>query len=203
LQQFESIQRQIEAVEALKKEAAAGSPEQPWLFQVHCELEQLESVRRQIEQVESKLKEIAESKRSVKHLRTAPCVGPRLSEAVAAILDDPHRFKNGRQVACYAGLTPRRWQSGNSDRQGRISHAGNRLLRELLVQVAWVGVRNRTWMLQVYQNVRRGSDKRKKIAIVAVARRLLVKLWAMMRDGTQWKEPVLPTPRTAAVAAGG
>jgi transposase len=191
------------AVEALKKEAAAGSPEQPWLFQVHCELEQLESVRRQIEQVESKLKEIAESKRSVKHLRTAPCVGPRLSEAVAAILDDPHRFKNGRQVACYAGLTPRRWQSGNSDRQGRISHAGNRLLRELLVQVAWVGVRNRTWMLQVYQNVRRGSDKRKKIAIVAVARRLLVKLWAMMRDGTQWKEPVLPTPRTAAVAAGG
>jgi transposase len=177
------------AVQTLRQEALARLPGQLWLFQVHCELDQLQSTQQQIEQVEAELEAISESKQSVKQLRTAPCVGPRLSEAVAAILDDPHRFKNGRQVSCYAGLTPRRWQSGNSDRQGHISKAGNRLLRELLVQVAWVGVRNKTWMLEVYEHVRRGSDKRKKIAIVAVARRLLVKLWAMMRDGTKWKEP--------------
>ena len=112
-----------------------------------------------------------------------------------AITDDPHRFGNGRQVGCYAGLTPRRWQSGESDRQGHISHAGNGLLRQMLVEIAWLGVRHKTWMAQVYEQVRRGSDKRKKIAIVAVARRLLVKLWAMLRDGTQWKEP-LPTAPT-------
>lgn len=45
-------------------------------------------------------------------------------------------------------------------------------------------------MAQVYENVRRGSDQRKKIAIAAVARRLLVKLWAMLRDGTIWQEPL-------------
>jgi transposase len=180
----------VKAVEELKKQAAARSPVQLWLFQVECELEQLESVQRQIDQVEAKLEEIAESNRSVKQLRTAPCVGPRLSEAVVAILDDPHRFKNGRQVGSYAGLTPRRWQSGQSDRQGHISHAGNGLLRELLVQIAWQGVQRKTWMLEAYERVRRGSDKRKKIAIVAVARRLLIKLWAMLRDGTPWKEPV-------------
>jgi hypothetical protein len=61
-----------------------------------------------------------------------------------------------------------------------------------LVQIAWMGVRQKTWMLQVYQNVCRGSDKRKKIAIVAVARRLLVRLWAMMRDGSGWREPIRP-----------
>jgi transposase len=102
-------------------------------------------------------------------------------------------------VGCYAGLTPRRWQSGESDRQGHISRAGPPLLRQLLVQIAWTGVRHRTWMLKVYEQVCRGSEKRKKIAIVAVARRLLVKLWAMLRDGTKWKEP--QRPPAAATAA--
>jgi transposase len=183
-----------EAVEELKKEASSASPEELWPFQVQCELELLENIQRQIEQVETKLEEIASARESVKLLKTAPCVGPRLSEAVAAILDDPHRFRNGRQVGCYAGLTPRRWQSGNSDRQGHISHAGNGLLRKLLVEIAWLGVRHKTWMRQVYEQVCRGSDKRKKIAIVAVARRLLVKLWAMLRDGTPWIEPVMAWP---------
>jgi transposase len=188
-----------EALEELKKEASVVltdcPAEQLWLFHVHCELQQLDTIQQQIERVEEKLEERAKGDKRVEQLKTAPYVGPRLGEAVVAILDDPHRFKNGRQVGCYAGLTPRRWQSGNSDRQGHISHAGNGLLRKLLVEIAWLGVRGHTWMTEVYERVRRGSDKRKKIAIVAVARRLLVKLWAMLRDGTQWKEPVLaPLP---------
>jgi transposase len=178
------------AVEELKQEAAARLPEQLWLLQVQCELEQLETVQQQIERTEQQLDEVAQSKESIQRLREAPCVGPRLSEAVVAILDDPHRFKNGREVGCYAGLTPRRWQSGQTDRQGHISRAGPPLLRKLLVQIAWLGVRQGAWMLDVYDQVRRGSDKRKKIAIVAVARRLLVKLWAMLRDGSQWKGPI-------------
>ena len=178
-----------EGINRLKQEVAAARADQLWLYQVHCEIEQLEMVEKQIQQVEAKLQEIAEQHPSVKRLQEVPCVGPRLSEAVVAVLDDPHRFKNGRQVGCYVGLTPRRWQSGQSDRQGHISRAGNRLLRELLVEIAWLGVRHNTWMREVYEEVRRGSDKRKKIAIVAVARRLLVKLWAMLRDGTSWKEP--------------
>jgi transposase len=184
------------ALAELDKEVAAASPEQIWLFQVGCELEQLRQVQQQIEQVEAKLKQIADGNEAVKLLQTAPCVGPRLSEAVVAILDDPHRFRNGRQVGCYAGLTPRRWQTGQSDRQGHVTKAGNRLLRSLLVEIAWMGVRQRTWMLAVYEQVRRGSDKRKKIAIVAVARRLLVRLWAMLRDGTEWVEQKAPEKET-------
>ena len=168
---------------------ASAPAEQLWRFQVHVELKLLEALEEQIKQVESKLAELAKADQRVRQLRTAPWVGPRLSEAVVTIIDDPKRFKSARQVSSYSGLTPRRWQSGESDRQGHISHAGNRLLRGLLVEVAWLGVRANTWMKNVYENVRRGSDKRKKIAIVAVARRLLVKLWAMLRDGTEWKEP--------------
>jgi transposase len=185
------------AVEEMKKEASVGSAEDPWLLQVGCEVAQLEHVEAQIEVVEAKLEELGKANESVKRLQEAPGVGPRLSEAVVAIIDDPRRFRNGRQVGCYAGLTPRRWQSGQSDRQGHISKAGNRLLRELLVEVAWLGVHRDTWMKEVYERVCRGSDKRKKIAIIAVARRLLVKLWAMLRDGAKWKEP----PRWSAAAA--
>jgi len=134
---------------------------------------------------------------AVKRLQTAPCVGPRLSEAVVAVLDDPHRFRNARQVGSYAGLTPRRWQTGQSDRQGHVTKAGNPLLRKLLVEIAWLGGQKRTWMLGVYEQVRRGSDKRKKIAIVAVARRLLVRLWAMMRDGSEWAEQKAPAKEAA------
>jgi transposase len=184
------------AIQELTTETSRATPQQLWLFQVGSELEQLQTVRRQLDEVDARLQELAQTRESVKLLKTAPCVGPRLSEVVAAVLDDPHRFKNGRQVACYAGLTPRRWQSGNTDRQGHISKAGHRLLRQLLVEIAWLGVRHKTWMLDVYEHVRRNSDKRKKIAIVAVARRLLIRLWAMLRDGTEWIEPSIPAPAT-------
>jgi transposase len=181
---------------AWRKEArAAGAAgEQWWRYQLHVELELLGQLEQKIQELESQLEELAKANKRVALLQSAPYVGPRLSEAVVAILDDPQRFKNGRQVGCYAGLTPRRWQSGTMDRQGHISHAGNRLLRKLLVEIAWLGVRGNTWMKKVYESVCRGSDKRKKIAIVAVARRLLVKLWAMLRDGTPWKEALATAP---------
>jgi transposase len=97
-----------------------------------------------------------------------------------------------RHVGAYVGLTPRRYQSGQSDRQGRISRAGNVQLRTLLIEVAWIGLRYNPWMRQVYESVRRGSVARKKTAIVAVARRLLVVCWAMLRDGTTWQDPTQP-----------
>jgi transposase len=191
------------AVEELTHEAEEGAASAIWLLQVQCELQQLQTVQTQIQQIEAKLAELGKANPAVQRLQTAPYVGPRLSEAVVAILDDPHRFGNSRQVGCYAGLTPRQWQSGQSDRQGHISKAGNKLLRKLLTEIAWLGVRNKTWMLQVFENVRRGSDKRKKIAIVAVARRLLVKLWAMLRDGTEWMEDKISVNQSPSVAATG
>jgi len=167
--------------------AAAG---ELWRVQVYCELRELESVQRDIDEVEEALAGEARERPEVKLLQTAPMVGPRLSETVAAVLDDPHRFANGREVGAYAGLTPRQWDSGQSvHREGQVSRQGHALLRALLVEVSWLGVRSVPWMIKVYEGVRRGSDKRKKVAIVAVARRLLVRLWAMWRDGTPWRDP--------------
>jgi transposase len=161
-----------------------------WRGQLCEELEQLEALAKNIASVEKKLDELAAADERVKQLRTAPCVGPRLAETVVAVMDDPMRFKTAKQVGCYAGLTPRQWQSGQMLREGHISLMGNPLLRAMLVEVSWLGVRTNDWMKRVYESVRRGSDKRKKIAIVAVARRLLIALWAMLRDGACWHEPL-------------
>jgi transposase len=170
--------------------AAKAAADELWRVQVYCELRELEGVQRDIDEVEKALANEAAERPQVKLLQTAPMVGPRLAETVAAVLDDPHRFASGREVGSYAGLTPRHWDSGESvHREGHISRQGHALLRALLVEVSWLGVRTVPWMKKVYEGVRRGSDKRKKVAIVAVARRLLVRLWAMWRDGTEWHDP--------------
>ena len=114
-----------------------------------------------------------------------------MSEAVVAIIGDPHRFKNGRQVAAYAGLVPRVFQSGAMDRTGGITGAGNRYLRSILVEVSWLGLRTNPWMKQAFDQVCRGCPSRRKIAIVAVARRLLIWCWAMMRDDEDWNPKAL------------
>ena len=96
---------------------------------------------------------------------------------------------SGRRSA-YAGLTPRQYQSGDSNRQGRISGAGSKLLRTLLVEVSWIARQHNPWLAEVFDRVCRGSKARRKIAIVACARRLLIRAWAMLRDGTRWQEPI-------------
>ena len=89
--------------------------------------------------------------------------------------------------------------ANGNDERWRWKVVKSKTDRSDALKLAQLGVRHDTWMRGVYEEVRRGSDKRKKIAIVAVARRLLVKLWAMLRDGTPWKEPA----GRAVVSAGG
>lgn len=116
-------------------------------------------------------------------LRSIPGVGPRLAEIAVAMIDNPRRFRSGKQVASYGGLRPRQHQSGAQDRQGRISRMGNNLLRALLVEIGWIGLRYNPWMRDVYERVRRGSPVRKKQAIVAVARRFDCEV---LGDAARW-----------------
>lgn len=159
-----------------------------WRGIVDTELARLQEVQEHIAEVEKKLAEIAKADERVQRVKEVPAVGERTAELVVAMLDQPKRFRRGKQVGNYAGFTPKKWQSGDMDRDGRISRGGCGLLRALLVQASWIGVaREVPWMHDLYERVRRGSDKRKKKAIVAVARHLLVRIWAMLRDGTSWR----------------
>ena len=127
-------------------------------------------------------------------LDTMPGLGPRTAEAVVAHLDDPKRFKSGKQVAAYGGLVPRQFQSGEDDRRGRITKRGPAILRKLLVQCAWAMLRYNPWARAVYARLTGGGQSRKKPAVVALARKLLVRLWAMLRDGKAWRAEPAATP---------
>jgi transposase len=117
-------------------------------------------------------------------LQRVPGIGPLTALAFVAALDDITRFPTAREVPAYLGLVPRERSSGEVVRRGGISKAGNTELRWLLVEAGWRVLRSpapahvalRAWGERVAQ--RRG----RRIAVVAVARRLARILYALWRD---------------------
>ena len=174
-------------------------PQDLWRARLHVELELLAAADAQLRVLEHKLDELARGDEQVKLLQTVPGVGPRLAEAVVCTLDDVSRFRDGSEVSSYVGLVPKLIESGERSRVGRITRKGPSLLRGLLIEVAWVVWRHNEWARQFVTRVSRGMKQRKKIAIVALARRLLVKLWAMLRTNTPWREPGVAAAAGAAV----
>ena len=161
--------------------------EQLWRGRLYVELEMFEVTTQSLKKVEDKLNKLGSTDARIRRLQTIPGVGPRLAETVVAFLDDPRRFQNSKHVGSYAGLTPKQYQSGQMERQGRISGQGNNLLRRLLVEACWTSLRYNPWARDTYNRLLRGSPSRKKIAITALARKLVVKCWAMLRDEEDWK----------------
>ena len=161
--------------------------EQLWRGQLFVELETFEAVTASLRKVEDKLDKLGSADARIRRLQTIPGVGSRLAETVVVFLDDPDRFENSKQVGSYAGLTPRQYQSGQTEHQGKISGQGNKLLRNLLVETCWVSLRYNQWARDTYKKLLRGSKSRKKIAITALARQLVVRCWAMLRDEQDWR----------------
>lgn len=153
------------------------------------------------------IEQLGRRDQTIRRLRTVPSIGPVTAAAFVATLDnDAKRFRGAHQVASYLGLVPREMSSGEREQKGSITKAGNRRMRWLLVQAAISMLRLRkletaalrTWAERIA--LRRG----KKIAVVALARRLAGILYAMMRDGTVYRpapmRPVATTLNPVAVA---
>jgi transposase len=178
----------LEGIAQHARPLADCADDELWRGLLHAALEELAQARARCDDAEARLDALAKRRHAVHVLETIPGVGPRTAETVAAYLGDPRRFATGKQVSAYAGLVPRQFQSGASDRRGRITRRGPALLRKLLVECAWVMLRYNTWARSVYQRLTRGGTARKKQAIVALARKLLVRCWAMLRDDAPWRE---------------
>lgn len=175
-----------ELLSSMARPLAEVSATELWRGELWEELQQLQMVQARITSVEEKLNAIGEADKRVQLLRTIPGVGPRLAEAIVALLDQPQRFRKASQVSGYSGMVPKAFDSGESERRGHITKQGSGLVRSLLVEVAWAGLRHNAWMRQTYQRLSGGKKARKKIAIVAVGRKLLVRCWAMLRDNCVW-----------------
>ena len=112
-------------------------------------------------------------------------VGPETASVLAAeaFFRD---FRNRREVASYAGLAPSPWQSGGVDHEQGISKAGNARVRKTMGQLAWLWLRNQpdTALSAWYRDrVRDGKGRIKRIAITALARKLLIALWRFVTHG--------------------
>ena len=171
------------------------------------ELAPLLAVMRQVNQQlaysDERIAAVARADERVQRLQTVPSVGPVTAAAFVATLDDAGRFARAHQVEAYLGLVPREWSSGEGQRRGRITKAGPRRMRSLLVQAA-VSIRRvrhpTTTALREWAE-RLAARRGRFIAVVALARRLAGILYALLRDGTRYEPTRLaPAPRTAAAA---
>jgi len=119
-------------------------------------------------------------------IKTAPGVGFVTAEVILSELGDISRFRNAKQVCAYAGLVPIVRQSGEKKSKNmRITKEGSGLLRWALVEAAWRLVRESPkWAARFSRLMQRSGKKR---AIVAMARKLLCVLFAMLRTSTPYK----------------
>jgi transposase len=151
-------------------------------------LDEVEALNGQVRRIEQELSRRAQQTPAVARLRAIPGVGLRTAEAVAAFLDDPHRFRHAKAVGRYFGLVPCQDQSGDKNRLGHITRAGPAVVRRLVAEAAWQAVRRSPTVCAFFERTRRGDPQREKIAVVATAHYLVRVMWALLKRGTGWQE---------------
>jgi transposase len=123
-----------------------------------------------------------------RRLMTAPGVGPITALSFQSTLDDIARFRGPNAVSAYVGVVPHEASSGERQRRGSITKAGPTHIRAVLVQASWNVWRSPRGSATLHAWVHRLADRRgKRIAIVALARRLTRILFAMWRDGRDFQ----------------
>jgi transposase len=146
------------------------------------------TLREQLGVLHRHLLTIARDDEVCRRLMTIPGVGPVVALTYRATIDVPARFRNSRAVGAIVGLTPCKYQSGESDRTGAISKCGDDMMRVMLYEAAQILLMRSTqwswlkaWAMQIAR--RRGMKK----AVVALARRLAVVMHRIWVDGTTFR----------------
>lgn len=158
-------------------------------------LSALQRVAVELAHTNVRLEELGRAEPVIGRLTTAPSVGLVVAAAFVSVIDEARRFTGAHQVESYLGLVPREASTGGKRKLGSITKQGNSYMRQLLVQSASsilrIGASNdplRQWGRALVE--RRG----RKIAVVALARRLAGILWSMWRKGTVYEPARLGAP---------
>jgi transposase len=162
-----------------------------WHMHVSNLLDEFDLLRVQLKRVTQYLDGYLAKQSGGKLLMSIPGVGPRTSEAVLAYTDDVSRFDNYKQYCSYFGLTPKLDESGSCRRLGHISKQGPSVVRWLTCESSWIVIRKSKGMRAFYERVMCGQAGRKKIAIVAVARKMLSIMRAMLINGEMFNEELV------------
>jgi transposase len=159
-----------------------------WRMQLGDSLDELALLEQQQKRMTDYLDGFLKKNPAAKLLMTIPGVGPRTAEAVLAYTDDIRRFRRTKQYCAYFGVTPKLDESGTTRRLGHISKQGPSVVRWLVAESAWQIIRKSPSMKSFYERVMAGQPSRKKIAIVAVMRKMFGIIRAMLMTGELYNE---------------
>jgi transposase len=156
---------------------------------------------REFNAFEKRVRSMARSHAEARLLMTTPAVGPIVALTYSSAVDDPARFKSSKAAGAHFGLTPTKYQSGETDITGRISKIGDASVREALYQAAHVMLTKpvrgcselKSWAMRI---ARRAGMRKAKVAL---ARKLAVILHRMLADGKPFNPAV--QAKTMAAAA--
>lgn len=144
-------------------------------------LKRLEFLQQQQQHLDRALKRLSGTERyavASASLQRLAGVGLLVAMTFLTEMGDVNRFGNRREVAAYLGLCPASYESGKSgDRKGRITRQGPARLRKVLCQAAWVSVQHCQVTAAAYHRIRQDQQKRTKKALVALMRKLAIKMW--------------------------
>jgi transposase len=179
------------------RELVAGHPNLETIAQALLSVQTV--LQRELNGFEKHVRAMARSDLSARLLMSTPAVGPIVALTYTSAIDDPARFKSSKQAGPHFGLTPKRYQSGESDRSGRISKIGDAAVRAALYQAAHVMLTKpvkgcpqlKSWAMRIAR--RAGHNKAK----VALARKLAVIMHRMLADG----KPFNPNAKAETMAA--
>jgi transposase len=169
-----------------------GSAVEPGLrSRLERELVRLELLQEQISELDKRrralLKDSPEaSVEQVRKLKLLKALGDNSSWLFVYEFFSWRKFRNRREVAALAGLSPTPYQSGDSNHEQGISRAGNARIRSMAIEIAWVWVRcqpRSQLTLWFQERFGSGGKRSRRIGIVALARRLLVALWRYLETG--------------------
>jgi transposase len=141
--------------------------------------DQLKAVDRELSAFEQSGSEQESENRRL--LRSIPGVGRVTSDVVVSELGDMQRFSNAKKVVAYAGLAPGQRESAGKRKDLHIEKCGSRLLRATLVEAAWQLVKRSPRWRDIFERLRARTGQKKK-AIVAMARRLLTIMFALLKS---------------------
>jgi transposase len=212
-------------IKALLLLEGIGFPPAParsqWSFMVKHKLRQLEcsrTVRFKLDQLLDSLefcekqvvsstkeirrfcKEDAELKQTIEYLMSIPGIGWIVGSQLLARIGDWRQIENVRQLGSFLGLVPTENSTGDTINRGSITHVGDGRLRSKLIQGAWSAIRQDAELREFYRSIcqRNPRGKGPKIAIVAVARKLSMRVYAVLKNQRPYivREQVHSAPLT-------
>ncbi|MBN2422916.1 IS110 family transposase [Candidatus Woesearchaeota archaeon] len=149
-------------------------------------LDLIDEINKKIKDLESKIDKRSLNDKEIELLKTIPGIGTFTAFLIKTEIDDIARFLSKEKLCCYAGLVPSTHGSADKLYHGRIVKQGNKFLRWALTEAAQVSIRYSEYFRYYYSKVR--SKKNANSATIAVARRMLEVIYAMLKEGRAYIE---------------